>query len=187
MAWAPQASWGAAEAIVKAGVRPRRTIRFVLFSGEEQGLLGSYAYVQQHQAEMGNHLGDLVLDEGQGPVKELQLGGRKDLVALFQPFLRVVANIRPVNVNDKVEFGSDTGPFIAAGLPGINMQQDSPDYKYTHHSAADAVEAVKPEGTDAGRDLDGVDRVLDRGSARPVGEALACGQDGPCFAGTEPV
>jgi Zn-dependent M28 family amino/carboxypeptidase len=136
---------GAAEAIVKAGVRPRRTIRFVLFMGEEQGLLGSFAYVQQHQAEMANHLGDLILDEGQGPVKELQLGGRNDLVAAFQPFVRQVSDIHPFTVNDKVEFGSDTGPFITAGLPGINMQQDSPDYKYTHHSAADALEAVKPD------------------------------------------
>jgi len=136
---------GAAEAIVKAGVRPRRTIRFVLFMGEEQGLLGSYAYVQQHQAEIAHHLGDLILDEGQGPVKELQLGGRNDLVAAFQPFVRQMSDIHPFTVNDKVEFGSDTGPFIAAGLPGINMQQDSPDYKYTHHSAADALEAVKPD------------------------------------------
>jgi hypothetical protein len=135
----------AAEAIVRAGVRPRRTLRFVLFTGEEQGLLGSYAYVEQHQSEMANHLGDLILDEGQGPVKELQLGGRNDLVAAFQPFLRVMASIHPMNVTDKIEFGSDTGPFIAVGLPGINMQQDSPDYKFTHHSAADALEAVKPE------------------------------------------
>jgi carboxypeptidase Q len=135
----------AAEAIVRAGVKPRRTIRFVLFAGEEQGLLGSIAYVKAHQSEMANHLGDLVLDEGQGPVKELQLGGRDDLVAAFRPFLSEMANIHPVAVNDKVEFGSDTGPFIMAGLPGINMQQDSPDYKYTHHSAADALEAVKPE------------------------------------------
>jgi carboxypeptidase Q len=136
---------GAAEAIVRAGVRPRRTIRFVLFTGEEQGLLGSYAYVQQHQAEMPNHLGDLILDEGQGPVKELQLGGRSDLVSAFRPFLRQIAYIHPIDVNDKVDFGSDDGPFIIAGLPGINMQQDSPEYKFTHHSAADALEAVKPE------------------------------------------
>ena len=134
-----------AEAIVRAGVRPRRTIRFVLFAGEEQGLLGSFAYVKTHQSEMANHLGDLILDEGQGPVKELQLGGRDDLVPAFRPFLQQMANIHAVTVNDKIEMGSDTGPFILAGLPGINMQQDSPDYKYTHHSAADALEAVKPE------------------------------------------
>jgi Zn-dependent M28 family amino/carboxypeptidase len=135
----------AAEAILRSGMRPRRTLRFVLFTGEEQGLLGSYAYVHQHQAEMANHLGDLILDEGEGPVKELQLGGRSDLVAIFQPFLRQIAYIHQVSVNDKVEFGSDTGPFIAAGLPGINMQQDSPNYKFTHHSAADALEAIKPD------------------------------------------
>jgi carboxypeptidase Q len=134
-----------AEAIVRAGVKPRRTIRFVLFAGEEQGLLGSFAYVKTHQSEMANHLGDLILDEGQGPVKELQLGGRDDLAPAFRPFLQQMANIHAVTVNDKIEMGSDTGPFILAGLPGINMQQDSPDYKYTHHSAADALEAVKPE------------------------------------------
>jgi carboxypeptidase Q len=136
---------GAAEAILRSGQRPRRTIRFVLFNGEEQGLLGSAAYVKQHQSEIGNHLGDLVLDEGQGPVKEFQLGGRDDLLAAFQPFADSLAGIRSVKVTDKVEFGTDTGPFILAGLPGINMNQDSPEYKFTHHSAADALEAVKPD------------------------------------------
>jgi carboxypeptidase Q len=135
----------AAEAILRSGQRPRRTIRFVLFNGEEQGLLGSYAYVKQHQAEMANHLGDLVLDEGQGPVKEFQLGGRDDLVGDFQNFVDSLVNIRSITVSDKVEFGTDTGPFIMAGLPGINMNQDSPGYKYTHHSAADALEEVKPD------------------------------------------
>jgi Zn-dependent M28 family amino/carboxypeptidase len=136
---------GAAEAILRSGQRPRRTIRFVLFNGEEQGLLGSFAYVKQHQSEMANHLGDLVLDEGQGPVKEFQLGGHDDLIAAFQPFADSLASIRAIKVSDKVEFGTDTGPFIMAGLPGINLDQDSPEYKYTHHSAADALEAVKPE------------------------------------------
>src|SRR5205807_688400 len=75
-----------AEAIVRSGMRPRRTIRFVLFTGEEQGLDGSFAYLKQHQSEMTNHLGNLVLDNGQGPVREFQLGGRDDLVASFQPF-----------------------------------------------------------------------------------------------------
>jgi carboxypeptidase Q len=135
----------AAEAILRSGQRPRRTIRFVLFNGEEQGLLGSYAYVKQHQSEMANHLGDLVLDEGQGPVKEFQLGGRDDLVGDFQIFVDSLSNIRNIRVSDKVEFGTDTGPFIIAGLPGINMNQDSPEYKYTHHSAADALEEVKPD------------------------------------------
>jgi len=136
---------GSAEAIVRSGMRPRRTIRFVLFTGEEEGLDGSFAYMKQHHAEMANHLGSLVLDSGPGPVKEFMLGGRDDLVKSFQPFAQALSSIRVIAVNDKVESGTDTLPFSMAGLPGINLDQDSPDYKYTHHSSADALEAVKPE------------------------------------------
>jgi carboxypeptidase Q len=135
----------AADAIIKSGHRPRRTIRFVLFSGEEQGLLGSLAYVKQHAAEMKNYLACLVLDNGQGPIKEFQLGGRNDLVDSMRAFAESLGNIREIAVNDKREFETDTGPFILAGLPGINLDQDSPDYKYTHHSAADSLEEVKPD------------------------------------------
>ena len=135
----------AADAIVKSGSRPRRTIRFILFTGEEQGLLGSLAYIKQHDREMKNHLGDVVLDLGQGPIKEFQLGGRSDLLPAFEPFLRALVNIREIQVSDKIEVGTDTLPFTIAGLPGINLDQDSPDYKYTNHSAADALEAVKPD------------------------------------------
>jgi hypothetical protein len=136
---------GAADAILRSGQRPRRTIRFVLFTGEEQGCDGSFAYLKQHAAEIKNHLGSLILDGGQGPVTDFMLGGRDDLVAAFQPFADSLANIRPIKVNDKVESGTDTLPFSMAGLPGINMDQDSADYRYTHHSAADALEAQKPE------------------------------------------
>jgi hypothetical protein len=135
----------AADAIIKSAQRPRRTIRFVLFTGEEQGLLGSLAYTKQHAAEIKDHLAAIVLDEGQGPIKELQMGGHKDLIPAIEAFVDSLENVREIKVNDKCEFGTDTGPFILAGLPGINMNQDSPDYKYTHHSAADAIEAVKPD------------------------------------------
>lgn len=136
---------GAAEAIMRSGERPRRTIRFVLFTGEEQGLDGSFAYIKQHQSEIANHLGDLVLDEGQGPVKSFMLGGRDDLVDVFQPFADALTNIHPVQVNDRVESGTDTLPFSMEGLPGINMNQDTTDYRYTHHSQADALDAQKPD------------------------------------------
>src|SRR5215475_2588760 len=136
---------GAAEAILRSGVRPRRTIRFVLFTGEEQGLDGSFAYVKQHAEEMQNHLGNLILDEGQGPVTDFMLGGRDDLIPTFQPFADSLAKIRPLKVNDKVESGTDTLPFSVYGLPGINMNQETSEYMQTHHSAADALEAQKPD------------------------------------------
>ena len=136
---------GAADAIMRSGQRPRRTIRFVLFTGEEEGLDGSFAYMKQHQAEMKNHLGNLVIDGGQGPAKSFHLGGRDDLVQVFRPFVGTLSNLGVTEVDDRVESGTDTLPFSIAGLPGIDIGQDSPDYKYTHHSAADALEAQKPD------------------------------------------
>ena len=139
------AALGAADAIVRSGQRPRRTIRFVLFTGEEEGLDGSFAYMKQHQGEIRNHLGSLVIDGGQGPAKSFHLGGRDDLVPGFQAFANSLSNLGASEVDDRVESGTDTLPFSMAGLPGIDMGQDSPDYKYTHHSAADALEAQKPD------------------------------------------
>src|SRR5579872_6772121 len=136
---------GAADAIMRSGARPRRTIRFVLFTGEEQGLDGSIAYIKQHQSEMANHLGDLILDAGQGAVKGFQLGGRSDLLDAFQPFADSLESMGPMSVDDKIEDGTDTLTFTIAGLPGINMLQDTTEYMYTHHSQADALEAQKQD------------------------------------------
>src|SRR5207244_2199746 len=69
----------AARALKAVGVRPRRTIRFVLFSGEEEGLHGSRAYVKVHEKEMPKISGVLIHDMGTGRVKSIGLQGRYDL------------------------------------------------------------------------------------------------------------
>jgi carboxypeptidase Q len=136
---------GAADAIMKSGFKPRRTIRFVLFTGEEEGLLGSLAYVKTHQNEMANHVAALILDSGQGPVIGFQMGGHAELIPAVQKFAASLQAFGDIQVDDEVEFGTDTGPFTLAGLPGINFDQDSPDYKYTHHSPVDTLDKVKPD------------------------------------------
>ena len=136
---------GAAEAIVRSGAKPRRTIRFVLFTGEEQGLLGSLAYTKTHKDEMANHLAAVILDFGQGPVVGLSLGGRKDLVPAVEKFTASVKAFGELKVDDGAVFGTDTGPFTLAGLPGINMDQDSPEYRYTHHSVVDTFDKIHPD------------------------------------------
>jgi carboxypeptidase Q len=136
---------GAAEAIIKSGQKPRRTIRFVLFTGEEQGLLGSLAYTKTHERELPNHVASVILDNGQGPVVGLQLGGRKDLIPQVQEFAASLQAFGDLSVDDDVEFGTDTGPFTLVGIPGINLNQDSPDYKYTHHSPVDTFDKVKAD------------------------------------------
>src|SRR5262249_43839943 len=62
---------GAAQALARSGLRPARTLRFVLFTGEEEGLLGSRAYVRQHATELGNIVAVFALDWGAGPVVQL--------------------------------------------------------------------------------------------------------------------
>ncbi len=136
---------GAAESIVKSGFKPRRTIRFVLFTGEEQGLDGSMNYTKMHKNELPNHLAAVILDNGQGPVTGFQLGGRNDLMAAFQKFAGALEAYGKLSVDDDTSFGTDAGPFILAGLPGINLKQDSPDYRYTHHSPVDTFDKVQAD------------------------------------------
>ena len=75
-----QTTVGAAKAIKLSGFKPKRTIRFVLFTGEEQGLLGSLAYTKMHKDELPNHVAALILDNGQGPVVRRDMGGHDDLI-----------------------------------------------------------------------------------------------------------
>lgn len=133
---------GAAEAIVRSGFKPRRTIRFVLFTGEEEGLLGSLAYTKTHKAEMKNHVAAVILDNGQGPVTALNMGGRDDTVAAASELAANLSAFGKITANDNTEFGTDAGPFILEGLPGINLDQDSPEYRYTHHSPVDDFDKV---------------------------------------------
>jgi carboxypeptidase Q len=136
---------GAAEAIVKSGFKPKRTIRFILFTGEEEGLLGSLAYVKAHQSEMKNYVATLILDSGQGPVVGFQMGGHEELIPTVKVFAAALQAFGKLDVDNEVEFGTDTGPFTLAGLPGINLNQDSPDYKYTHHSPVDTLDKVQAD------------------------------------------
>jgi carboxypeptidase Q len=139
------ATLGAAEAIGKSGFRPRRTIRFVLFTGEEQGDDGSFNYVRMHKDEMGNHLAAIILDDGQGPVRGFALGGRNDLILDFEKFAHSLEAFGKLSVDDDTVFDTDTGPFILAGLPGIGLKQDTTEYEYTHHSPVDTFDKVQAD------------------------------------------
>ena len=138
----------AARAILESGYKPLRTIRFVLFTGEEQGLLGSFAYVKRHEAEMPNHVAMMTLDNGQGPVVSLDTGGHANLIPDMRPFVEAMKSFGNLSLDDRAVFDTDTGPFILAGMPGINLGQDSPEYKYTHHSNVDSFDKVRTETLD---------------------------------------
>jgi hypothetical protein len=134
----------AAAAIRTSGVQPRRTLRFVLFTGEEQGEQGSKSYTRLHAAELQNHVAAMLIDSGQGPIDDVDLG-RPDVVAPFEPFAKSLRDFRELKLRARASFGTDSGPFILVGLPGITFQQDSPEYRYTVHSAVDTMDTVRPD------------------------------------------
>ncbi len=135
----------AARALQKLGVKPKRTIRFVLFTGEEQGLNGSRKYVEAHKTELGKISGVLVHDTGTGRV--LTLGMMKNYAALETMHRAVypLAAVGLVEPSLRTEGGSDHVPFDEAGVPASWCIQEPVDYDRTHHSQADTLDRVRPD------------------------------------------
>lgn len=134
----------AARALETLGLKPKRTIRFVLFSGEEQGLNGSKAYVQAHKEELGRISGVLVHDSGTGKVLTIGLMGnynvRETMDRVLYPLAEPAGLMEP---SLRREGGSDHVPFDEAGVPAFWCVQDPVDYDRTHHSQADVLERVR--------------------------------------------
>src|SRR6267378_2834328 len=134
----------AARALQKVGVKPKRTIRFVLFTGEEQGLNGSKAYVKAHQNELGKISGVLVHDSGTGKVLTIGLMAnynvRETIDRALYPLAKGVGFAEPTL---RTEGGTDHVPFDGAGVPGFWCVQENVDYDKTHHSQADTLDRVR--------------------------------------------
>jgi carboxypeptidase Q len=127
----------AARALQKSGLQPKRTIRFVMFSGEEQGLNGSRAYVTAHREELPKFSAALIHDVGTGRVISISLMRNYQDREVMD---RVVAPLRPLGLLELSErwmTGSDHASFDEAGVPGFFCVQDPAQYFETHHSQAD--------------------------------------------------
>ncbi|HMP02022.1 MAG TPA: M20/M25/M40 family metallo-hydrolase [Gemmatales bacterium] len=135
----------AARVLANCGVKPKRTIRFVLFSGEEQGLHGSRAYVRHHEDEMPRTSAAIIHDTGTGRVLSLSLMGREKVRPLLeQEFVSLKAlGLRELSIRSSG--GSDHQSFEAAGVPGFMFQQDPAEYRLTHHSQTDTLDKARPE------------------------------------------
>ena len=135
----------AARILKASGVRPRRTIRFALFSGEEQGLLGSEAHVQARLAEMPRTQAVLVLDNGTGRITGMSLQGWEAMRPLWDALFSPIADLGPFTVLSRNKGGSDHRPFVARGVPGFNFDQEPRGYDYTWHSQLDTWDHVVPD------------------------------------------
>lgn len=134
----------AARAIAQSGVTPKRTIRFILFSGEEEGLLGSAAYAAQHAAEADKIQAVLVLDNGTGMITGQALQGRPEFQQLWVDLLAPVTSLGAKTVRDANKGGTDHLSFIPYGVPGFNFDQETRGYNHTHHSQVDTYDHAVP-------------------------------------------
>jgi carboxypeptidase Q len=127
----------AARILKAAGVRPKRTIRFVLFGGEEEGLFGSQAYTAAHESELDKIQAVLVLDNGTGRVTGMALQGREDLREMWKTMLGPITSLGQMIVRSGQKTGTDHLAFIPYGVPSFNYDQLTRGYNHTHHSQVD--------------------------------------------------
>ena len=135
----------AARGIAASPRKPRRTVRFVLFSGEEQGLLGSQAYIRGHRSELDSIAAVIVHDMGVGKIKGYSLGGRRDIRPALAEAMAPLEAWGATSHSDDAFFGSDHFDFLIEGIPALIAMQDTTAYALSYHSSADTFDKVNQQ------------------------------------------
>ena len=140
--------------IIKSlGLRPRRTIRIALWGGEEQGLLGSRAYVAEHYGTEASpkpaHAKVTAyynLDNGTGKIRGIWGQGNLGAMALFREWIESVEDLDVELVGPRSVGATDHAAFDSAGIPGFQFIQERLEYNSrSHHSNMDFVDRVQPQ------------------------------------------
>jgi len=130
---------------IAAGPRPKRTIRFVLFTSEETGLLGSLGYVRSHRAELGRHVAAVIHDIGDGKVTGYFTNGRPDLAGPVRAVLAPVAPRGAGSVDEEAILGTDNFDFLLEGVPNLVANQETSRYLADYHAESDTFDKVDLE------------------------------------------
>ena len=131
-----------ARAVAESGIRPLRTLRFVLFGGEELGLFGSLAYADSHRDELDQHVVTIVHDMGGGPLLGYSTGGRHELLREVERLLAGMDGSKQLRHTAKAYFMSDNFTFLLEGVPSLFALQETADYYSPYHSEADTFDKV---------------------------------------------
>lgn len=132
----------ALRAIKAAGIKPRRTLRFVLFSGEEQGLLGSRAYVQAHRDQLDGLSAVIIFDSGTGQVTGYSVGGRHDAVETVNAIVKPFAAWGVKTQTEDASWGTDHVDFLLEGVPTLVANQVEANYMPNYHAYSDTYDKV---------------------------------------------
>jgi len=134
-------SAGAAQVLIEAGLKPKRTIRVVAYGAEEVGLLGGFAYRDLHSADLDKHVLATESDFGSTPAYEVLLG-----VTEGEDVIRRVAAALGLPIGERgTNGGPDIGPIAARGVPTMRFQQDGTDYFDLHHTPDDTLDKIDPD------------------------------------------
>lgn len=142
----------AARILKATGLKPRRTIRVALWTGEEQGYYGSIGYVKKHFGDpdtlklLPEHeklSAYFNLDNGTGRIRGIYIQGNEAVKPIFEAYLRPFHYLGATTVTAENTGGTDHMPFEALGLPGFQFIQDPIEYdSRTHHTNMDVYEAL---------------------------------------------
>jgi len=130
----------------QTGLKPKRTIRIALWSGEEQGLLGSRAYVKKTfgdaktpTAEYEKFSCYFNIDNGTGKIRGIYTQGNEKVKPIFTEWLTPFKDMGATTVTVTNTSGTDHQAFDAIGLPGFQFIQDEIEYSTrTHHTTMDS-------------------------------------------------
>jgi hypothetical protein len=132
----------ALRAIKASGLKPRRSIRFILFSGEEEGLIGSRAYATTHRNELDKGAGVVIFDSGTGKTTTFSSGGRKDVIAAALPMLAPLEAFGVTKAAPTAESGTDHFDFMLEGVPTFVADQEEANYLENYHATTDTFDKV---------------------------------------------
>ena len=138
------ATWEAVRLLKKLGLRPRRTVRVVLFTNEENGVRGGQAYRDKYRADLKNHV--MMLESDIGLFAPIGFGFTGSPAARAQ-ITEIAKLLRDVGSNriGSVGGGADIGPSVdTASIPSMSLEADNTRYFFIHHTAADTVDKVTP-------------------------------------------
>ena len=133
----------AARALAQLTGAPRRSVRFALWGGEEQGLLGSAAYVRAHSQELGKCVAALNTDNGAGHPRGWKIQGRNDVSAAMKEISKtLLTGLSGEGLSQEISFDTDHGHFMLEGIPSFDLWVDMAHYGEVHHKSSDTIDKV---------------------------------------------
>jgi carboxypeptidase Q len=137
------AAWEAVRLLHRLGLRPRRTVRAVLWTNEENGLRGGTAYRDRHEAELGKHVLAIESDGGVFRPEGFGFTGSDSAFAIVRQVGALLAGIGADSVS-RGGGGADIGPIMQRGVPGMGLRTEGERYFWYHHTDADTVDKLDP-------------------------------------------